>query len=157
MNYYNQKKQFYAQNLNCDFIAPVAEQNKIYKNHYYKQNNGGVVYIDMVGSSISTIFILLERCIREKKEALRVTEPLGIGLLEKEHGKQLIEWQIPTKFHSYRPVVSSLQYDYFVDGFFNATEEEKIKFGLILNDLDAYTMCLDAFNEAEEFYASHAN
>ena len=34
MSYYNQKNQFYAQNLigDFDFIAPVAEQNKIYKN-----------------------------------------------------------------------------------------------------------------------------
>ena len=147
MSYFNQKKKFYAQNLNCDFIAPVAEQNKIYKNCYYKQNNGGVVYFDMGGSSISTIFILLERCIREKKEEPKVTQ-----------GKHCwAEKQIPTKFHSYKPVVSSLQYEYFVDGFFNATEEEKIKFGLIFNDLDAYTMCLDAFNEAEAFYASHAD
>ena len=147
MSYYNQKKIFYAQNLNFDFIAPVAEQNKIYKNHYYKQNNGGVVYIDTVGSSISTIFILLERCIREKKEEPKVTR-----------GKHCwIEKETPTKFHSYRPIISSLQYDYFVNGFFNATEEEKIKFGLIFNDLEAYTMCYDAFNEAEAFYASHTN
>ena len=149
MSYYNQKKIFYAQNLNCDFdfIAPVAEQNKIYKNHYYKQNKGSVVYIDMVGSSISTTFILLERCIREKREEPKVTQ-----------GKHCwAERKIPTKFHSYRPIVSSLQYDYFVSGFFNATEEEKIKFGLIFNDLDAYTLCYDAFNEAEAFYASHAN
>ena len=146
MNYYNQKKQFYAQNLNCDFIAPVTEQNKIYKNHYYKQNKGAVVYIDTVGSSISTTFILLERCIREKREELKVTQ-----------GKHCwAEKQIPTKFHSYRPIVCSLQYDYFMNGFFNATEEEKIKFGLIFNDLDAYTMCYDAFNEAESFYASFA-
>ena len=148
MSYFNQKKKvIYAQNLNCDFIAPVAEQNKIYKNSYYKQNKGGVVYFDTVGSSISTIFILLERCIREKKEDPKVTQG--------EHC--WAEKQIQTKFHSYRPIVSSLQYEYFVDGFFNATEEEKIKFGLIFNDLDAYDMCLDAFNEAEEFYASHAN
>ena len=147
MSYFNQKKQFYAQNLIGDFIAPVAEQNKIYKNHYYKQNNGGVVYIDTVGSSISTIFILLERCIREKKEEPRATQ-----------GKHCwAEKETPTKFHSYRPIVSSLQYEYFVNGFFNATEEEKIKFGLIFNDLDAYNMCLDAFNEAEAFYASHAD
>ena len=147
MSYFNQKKQFYAQNLNCDFIAPVADQNKIYKNHYYKQNKGGVVYIDTVGSSISTTFILLERCIREKREEPKVTQ-----------GKHCrTERQPPTKFHIYRPVVSSLQYDYFVNGFFNATEEEKIKFGLIFNDLDAYNMCYDAFNEAEAFYASHAN
>ncbi|UNY40392.1 hypothetical protein KLEP7_gp47 [Pseudaeromonas phage vB_PpeM_ KLEP7] len=147
MSYYNQKKEvIYAQNLYCDFIAPIAEQNKIYKNYYYKQNKGAVVYIDMVGSSISTIFILLERCIREKKEEPKATQ-----------GKHCwAENQIPTKFHSYRPVVSSLQYDYFVNGFFNATEEEKIKFGLIFNDLDAYTMCYDAFNEAEAFYASFA-
>ena len=149
MSYFNQKKQFYAQNLigDFDFIAPVVEQNKIYKNHYYKQNKGGVVYIDTVGSSISTTFILLGRCIREKKEELKVTQ-----------GRHCwAEKQTQTKFHSYRPVVSSLQYDYFVNGFFNATEEEKIKFGLIFNDLDAYNMCCDAFNEAEEFYASHAN
>ena len=147
MSYFNQKKKvIYAQNLNCDFIAPVAEQNKIYKNHYYKQNNGGVVYIEIVGSSIPIIFILLERCIREKKMEPKVTQ-----------GKHCwVENQIPTKFHSYRPVVISLQCDYFVDGFFNATEEEKIKFGLIFNDLDAYNMCYDAFNEAEEFYASHS-
>ena len=149
MNYFNQKKKLYAQNLNCwfDFIAPVAEQNKIYKNHYYKQNNGGVVYIDMVGSSIPTPFILLERCIREKREEPKVTQ-----------GKHCWEErQSPTKFHSYRPVVSSLQYDYFMNGFFSATEEEKIKFGFIFNDLDAYTMCLNAFKEAEDFYESHAN
>lgn len=146
MNYYNQKKQFYAQNFGGDFIAPVAEQNKIYKNHYYKQNKGGVVYIDMVGSSISTTFISLERCIREKREEPKVTQ-----------GKNCwAEEETPTKFHSYRPLVSSLQYDYFGGGFFNATEEEKIKFGLIFNDLDAYNMCLDAFKEAEEFYASFA-
>ena len=148
MSYFNQKKKvIYAQNLNCDFIAPVAEQNKIYKNRYYKQNKGGVVYFDTVGSSISTTFISLERCIREKKEEPKVTQ-----------GKLCwIEKETPTKFHSYRPVVSSLQYDYFVKGFFNATEEEKIKFGLIFNDLDAYNMCLGAFNEAEAFYASHAD
>ena len=153
MSYFNQnKKVIYAQNLNCDFIAPVAEQNKIYKNHYYKQNKGAVVYIDTVGSSISTTFISLERCIREKKEEPRATQGKHCWA-----EKQLGMSSQPTKFHSYRPIVSSLQYDYFVDGFFNATEEEKIKFGLIFNDLDAYDMCLDAFNEAEEFYASHAN
>ena len=148
MSYFNQKKKFYAQNLNCDFIAPVAEQNKIYKNHYYyKQNKGAVVYIDMVGGNIPITFILLERCIRENRMEPKVTQgKLCWG-----------EKETPTKFHSYRPVVSSLQYDYFVKGFFNATEEEKIKFGLIFNDLDAYTMCYDAFNEAESFYASHAN
>ena len=104
MSYYNQKKKvIYAQNLNFDFIAPVAEQNKIYKNHYYKQNKGGVVYIDIVGSSISTIFILLERCIREKKEEPRATQ-----------GKHCwVEKEIPTKLYSYRPIVSPLQYDYF--------------------------------------------
>ena len=147
MSYYNQKKKvIYAHNLYCDFIAPVAEQNKIYKNHYYKQNKGAVVYIAMVGSSISTTFISLERYIREKKEEPRATQGTHCW----------VEKETPTKFHSYRPVVSSLQYDYFANGFFNATEEEKIKFGLIFNDLDAYNMCLDAFNEAEEFYASFA-
>lgn len=149
MSYFNQKKKFYAQNMGGDFIAPVVEQNSIYKNYYYKQNKGGVVFIEIVGSNTPVTFILLERCIREKKEDLKVVAEI--------YGSRWAEKETPTKFHSYRPVVSSLQYDYFMDGFFNATEEEKIKFGLIFNDLDAYTMCLDAFNEAEAFYASHAN
>ena len=147
MSYYNQKKKFYVQDFGDDFnfISPVAEQNSIYKNYYYNQNNGAVVYICMVGSSISTAFILLERCIREKKEEPKAAQ-----------GSYWTVKQTPTKFHSYKPIVSSLQYDYFANGLFNATEEEKIKFGLIFNDLDAYTMCLDAFNEAEEFYESQA-
>ena len=40
---------------------------------------------------------------------------------------------------------------------FNSSEEEKVKFGLIFNNLEAYDMCLDAFKEAEDFYESHAN
>lgn len=152
MNYFTQNKKFYTQSFWGDFIAPVAEQNKIYKNCYYKQNNGGVVYFDTVGSSISTTFISLERCIREKKMEQKVAQGKHCRV-----EKEMVVYSQPTKFHSYRPVVSSLQYDYFVKGFFNATEEEKIKFGLIFNDLDAYNMCLDAFNEAEAFYASHAD
>lgn len=149
MNYFNQKKKFYAQAYGGDFIAPVAEQNSIYKN-YYKQNKGGVVFIEVVGSDTPITFILLERCVREKRMESRVTQGCWA---ENQMGMS----PQPTKFHSYRPVVSSLQYEYFVNGFFNATEEEKIKFGLIFNDLDAYTLCLEAFNEAEAFYASHAN
>ena len=56
---------------------------------------------------------------------------------------------------SYKPHIDDSQYKYFKDGFFNATEEEKVMFGLIFNNLDAYNMCLDAFNEAEEFFESH--
>ena len=137
MNYFTQNKKFYTQNATFECISPSAvEQNIIYKNNNYKRNQSPVVCYELAGGNNLIGFVLLERCIREKKEELKET---------------------PTKFHSYRPVVSSLQYDYFVNGFFNATEEEKIKFGLIFNDLDGYTMCLDAFNEAEEFYASHAN
>ena len=149
MSYYNQnKKVIYTQNATFGCISPSpTEQNIIYKNNNYKRNQSPVVCYELVGENKLIGFILLERCIREKKEEPKVTQ-----------GKHCwIEKETPTKFHSYRPVVSSLQYDYFVDGFFNATEEEKIKFGLIFNDLDAYNMCYDAFNEAEEFYASHAN
>ena len=110
------------------------------------------LYIYAWRNKLKGLTIFRENCARvgvltsEKKEEPKVTQ-----------GKLCwVEKETPTKFHSYRPVVSSLQYDYFVNGFFNATEEEKIKFGLIFNDLDAYTICCDAFNEAEEFYASHS-
>ena len=153
MNYFTQNKKFYTQNATFECISPSAvEQNIIYKNNNYKRNQSPVVCYELAGGNNLIGFVLLERCIREKKEELKVTQGKHCWT-----EKEMVVYSQPTKFHSYRPVVSSLQYDYFVKGFFNATEEEKIKFGLIFNDLDAYNMCYDAFNEAEEFYASHAN
>ena len=131
MNYYDQKRKFYTQTDGGNYMEPEAISHGIYKNYYYKQNKGAVIYLEFAGRSDQVSFVKLKQCIRENK----ITNK---------------------KFYSYEPHIDDSQYKYFKDGFFNATEEEKVMFGLIFNNLDAYNTCLDSFNEAEEFYASHA-
>ena len=130
MNYYSQKKKFYTQAYGGNYVEPEAIYHGIYKNYFYKQNKSSIILLEFAGSSTRVWFISLKQCVRENEQL--------------------------QKFYSYKPRIDDSQYKYFKDGFFNATEEEKVMFGLIFNNLDAYNMCLDAFNEAEEFYASHA-
>lgn len=129
MNYYQNPKYYYSQEKESEKEDMITE-NSIYKNNRYKQTKGHVISLDIAGDTKSVGFVILNRCTR--------TDVAGV------------------KFRSYRPVISEIESKYFKYGFFNATEEEKVMFGLIFNNLDAYNMCLDAFNEAEEFYASHA-
>ena len=130
MNYYDQKKKFYTQAYGGSYVEPEAIYHGIYKNYFYKQNKSSVILLEFAGSPTRVGFISLKQCVRKNNQL--------------------------QKFYSYKPHIDDSQYKYFKEGFFNATEEEKVMFGLIFNNLDAYNMCLDAFNEAEEFYASHA-
>ena len=129
MNYYHEPK-YYPQKVEGTFEMSIFTESAIYKNNRYKQTKMSVICLEIAGMDNFIGFLILSNCIRTNKEGV--------------------------KFRSYEPTFNKLQFGYFKDGFFNATEEEKVMFGLIFNNLDAYDMCLDAFNEAEEFYASHA-
>ena len=128
MNYYQKPKHYYSQEKESEKEAMITE-NSIYKNNRYKQTKGHVISLELAGDERADGFVTLNRCTR--------TDFAGV------------------KFRSYTPAISATEYKYFKDGFFNATEEEKVMFGLIFNNLDAYTMCLAAFNEAEDFFESH--
>ena len=128
MSYYHKPK-YYPQKVEGTFEMSVFTESAIYKNSRYKQTKGHVISLELAGDERADGFVLLNRCTR--------TDFAGV------------------KFRSYTPAISAIESKYFKDGFFNATEEEKVMFGLIFNNLDAYTMCLDAFNEAEEFFESH--
>lgn len=128
MSYYHKPK-YYPQKVEGTFEMSIFTESAIYKNSRYKQTKGHVISLELAGDERADGFVILNRCTR--------TDFAGV------------------KFRSYTPAISATESKYFKDGFFNATEEEKVMFGLIFNNLDAYTMCLDAFNEAEEFFESH--
>ena len=132
MSYYRKPKYYsksYPQQIEGTFQMTFTE-NRIFKNNDYKRTHNTIIGLDVAGENKSKKLLYHSRILRINSDN--------------------------KKFHSYTPTFDESQYDYFLDGFFDATDEEKIMFGLTFNNLSAYDMCLDAFNEAEAFYASHA-
>ena len=128
MSYYHRSK-YHSQKVEETFEMPIFTESAIYKNNRYKQTKGHVISLELAGDERSVGFVILNRCTR--------TNLAGV------------------KFHSYTPAISATESKYFKEGFFNATEEEKMMFGLTFNNFEAYDMCLEAFNEAEAYFASH--
>ena len=110
MSYYHKPK-YYPQKAEGTFEMSVFTESVIYKNSRYKQTKGHVISLELAGDERADGFVILNRCTR--------IDFAGV------------------KFRSYTPAISATESKYFKDGFFNATEEEKVMFGLIFNNLDS--------------------
>lgn len=128
MSYYHKPK-YHSQKVEETFEMSIFTESKIFKNDSYRKDRCPIIGLEIAGDQHITYLVDLTHCIRKNKEG--------------------------TRFYSYEPYFMESHFKFFKEGFFNATEEEKIMFGLTFNNFGAYDMCLEAFNEAEEFFASH--